>query len=420
MKKFLTLLLTVIMSFSFFTCCSNNDEKVTNVIFPKKETMKTNGQLYKGNQVEFPSSLWETPNAERYGALDRDGLGVYGYFIESVQDTEIFAFVGIPEGATKENPVPGIVLVHGGGGTAFFQWVSYWVKRGYAAIAMDTDGNMPVETSLMNNNKHIASIKNHGPANTAFADWNKPIEEQWAYHATAAVIVSNSFLRSFEGVDPNRIGITGISYGSFLTCQAIAYDDRFSFAMPVYGSLDQRSGETSWAELMSGDVGEVWDNNAILEENSTPVLYVNSNIDEFFSVKATTQSDIKTKYSQMLIKYNFQHGHELGAFQVPELLTFADNICFENAGLIQIVEQPTADKQSVEIKLPKDVSVDLVTGYYTTSNKLVQTTTWIPVDGEFYKGVAEVSIPGNAKYFYINVTDSRGLKVSSHVIPLEQ
>lgn len=84
--------------------------------------------------------------------------------------------------------------------------------------------------------------------------------------------------------------------------------------------------------------------------------------------------------------------------------------------VIQIVEQPTADKQSVEIKLPKDVSVDLVTGYYTTSNKLVQTTTWIPVDGEFYKGVAEVSIPSNAKYFYINVTDSRGLEVSSHVV----
>jgi len=172
MKKFLTLLLTVIMSFSFFTCCSNNDdEKVTNVIFPKKETMKTDGQLYTGNQVEFPSSLWETPNAERYDVLDRDGLGVYGYFIESVQDTEIFAFVGIPEGATKENPVPGIVLVHGGGGTAFFQWVSYWVKRGYAAIAMDTDGNMPVETSLMSNNNHAVSIKNHGPANTRFADW---------------------------------------------------------------------------------------------------------------------------------------------------------------------------------------------------------------------------------------------------------
>ena len=392
---------------------------MSNVIFPKKENMKTDGQLYTGNSVQFPASLWETPNAERYDEFDRDGLGVYGYFIDSIQDTKVFAYVGIPEGATKENPVPGVVLVHGGGGTAFFQWVSYWVKRGYAAIAMDTDGNMPVETSLMNNNDHQTSIKPHGPMNMGFADWGKPIEEQWAYHAIASVIVSNSFLRSFEGVDPNRIGITGISYGAFLTCQTVAYDDRFVFAMPVYGSLDQRSGETYWADVMEGDIGEVWDNNAILQQSTTPMFYVNSNIDGHFSVKATTESDKKSLHSQMLIKYNFLHSHDLGAFYVPELLAFADNICLEKEGLVQIIEQPTAEKQSVKITLPQGVTVKEVTGYYTTSTELVKTTFWSPVIGDYSEGVAEVSIPGNAKYFYINVKDSRDMEISSHVIALE-
>lgn len=40
--------------------------------------------------------------------------------------------------------VPGMVLVHGGGGTAFEDWVQLWVQRGYAAIAMDTCGQVPV------------------------------------------------------------------------------------------------------------------------------------------------------------------------------------------------------------------------------------------------------------------------------------
>ena len=214
MKKLLTVLLAVIVCFGCVACknegtdasnsnnssISGGEEVVSNVIFPKKENMKTDGQLYTGNAVEFPDSLWETPKSERYDEFDRDGLGVYGYFIESVQNTQVFAYVGIPEGATKENPVPGVVLVHGGGGTAFFQWVSYWVKRGYAAIAMDTDGNMPVETSLMSNNNHQVSIKAHGPSNTRFADWKKPIEEQWAYHATAAVLASHGdfFWRVFN------------------------------------------------------------------------------------------------------------------------------------------------------------------------------------------------------------------------------
>lgn len=387
-------------------------------LFPKKTAMKTDGQLYTAGEVQFPASLWETPQAERYDALDRDALNVEGWFVDSVAGTKVFAFVGIPDGASAENPVPGIVLVHGGGGTAFFQWVSFWVKRGYAAIAMDTDGNMPTETSLMNNNDHTASIRAHGPANAGFADWQKPIEEQWAYHAIAAVIVCNSFLRSFDGVDGTRIGITGISYGSFLTCQAAAYDDRFCFAAPVYGSLDQQVGDTIFSGIMQDRKAELWDDNRILEGNLTPFFYLNSNVDQFFSVLATTESDRKTTYSQMLLKYGFLHGHDIGGLQVPDLYAFADHICLGTAALVQIVDQPTAENQSAKVKVPRDVSVAAVTGYYTTSDVLNEKTVWLPVDGDFAGDTAEVSIPGNAAYYYINITDSRDLEVSSHVIGL--
>ena len=33
--------------------------------------------------------------------------------------TRVFAWIGLPAGTSKEKPVPGIVLVHGGGGSAF-------------------------------------------------------------------------------------------------------------------------------------------------------------------------------------------------------------------------------------------------------------------------------------------------------------
>lgn len=52
--------------------------------------------------------------------------------------TEIFAYLGLPE--TGNGQAPGMVCVHGGGGTAFRKWVEMWVKRGYAAIAMDLGG----------------------------------------------------------------------------------------------------------------------------------------------------------------------------------------------------------------------------------------------------------------------------------------
>jgi hypothetical protein len=54
--------------------------------------------------------------------------------------TRVFAYYGVPANATAANPVPGIVLVHGAGGTAFARWVKTWTDRGYAAIAFDDEG----------------------------------------------------------------------------------------------------------------------------------------------------------------------------------------------------------------------------------------------------------------------------------------
>ena len=56
--------------------------------------------------------------------------------------TRCFAYVGVPPDATESAPAPGIVLVHGGSGTAYPEWVRRWVRRGYAAIAVDTSSRM--------------------------------------------------------------------------------------------------------------------------------------------------------------------------------------------------------------------------------------------------------------------------------------
>ena len=48
----------------------------------------------------------------------------------------MFAWCGLPAAAAGTKS-PAMVLVHGGGGTAFEHWVRLWNDRGYAAIAMD-------------------------------------------------------------------------------------------------------------------------------------------------------------------------------------------------------------------------------------------------------------------------------------------
>ena len=56
------------------------------------------------------------------------------------RETRAFAWLGVPEGTEA---CPAMVLVHGGGGTAFAEWVRMWNARGYAAIAMDLCGCLP-------------------------------------------------------------------------------------------------------------------------------------------------------------------------------------------------------------------------------------------------------------------------------------
>ena len=66
---------------------------------------------------------------------------------EDDRATEVFAYYASP-GTLNADPeldqnLPAIILVHGGGGTAFSQWAEKWAANGYAALAMDLKGSRP-------------------------------------------------------------------------------------------------------------------------------------------------------------------------------------------------------------------------------------------------------------------------------------
>ena len=148
--------------------------------------------------------------------------------------TRVFAWWGLPKGASAASKVPAMVLVHGGGGTAYAKWVETWNDRGYAAIAMDTCGNAPRgERGGKPHPEHEWS----GPSGwgSSFAQVGRPLKDQWTYHAIAAIMRAHSFIRGSPEVDAERTGITGISWGGYLTSIAMCVDRRFKFAAPVYG-----------------------------------------------------------------------------------------------------------------------------------------------------------------------------------------
>ena len=301
--------------------------------FSPKKDIVADRQYYSGiDEIRFPSQLWNTPTFERAIKYDRQDHGVDAYFLQSVSyndaPTYVFAYVGIPATATKDNPVPGVVLIHGGGGTAYSDWVKMWNDLGYAAIAIDTEGKIPIESAGLSSASGVSfeSIMHHGPSNTGYMDHAKPASEQFIYHAIAGTIVANSFLSSLEQVDNTKIGLTGISWGGVIATNAVAYDDRFAFAAPVYGAVAM-TGTSGIFGTLYGTYPRcsfLWDNVEMLRNCRTPILFINWEGDPYFAVDATERCANTAMNAGMILIPELKHGHLQGA-TVQEIFIFANN-----------------------------------------------------------------------------------------------
>src|SRR5262249_55020089 len=145
--------------------------------------------------------------------VDKDGtLRKLFYESEPVdgKPTRVFAYYAQP--AKVEGKLPAMVLVHGGGGKAFAEWPQLWAKRGYIALAMDLAGHGPDGRRLPDGGPDQKDVPNKLPPQKT------DLKTIWSYHAVAAVMRGVSLLQDLPQVDPEKIGITGISWGGYLTC----------------------------------------------------------------------------------------------------------------------------------------------------------------------------------------------------------
>src|ERR1700674_1235429 len=103
-------------------------------------------------EAQIKGSLWDVKgihNVPKYRVISSDS--VIGIIYEGLpyknHSQSVFAYYSTPGiisgDKSKDKKLPAVVLVHGGGGAAFPQWVSLWARKGYAAIAMDWRGNGP-------------------------------------------------------------------------------------------------------------------------------------------------------------------------------------------------------------------------------------------------------------------------------------
>lgn len=247
--------------------------------------------------------------------------------------TEVFAWIALPPGASAGRKAPGIVIAHGGGGTAFRYWAKLWAERGYAAIAMDLTGGTPSgngDSGECGSVPHPAGGPN---LNRTFQEASLPFSEQWPYHAVAAVIRANSLLRSLPEVDPERVGLTGISWGAVISECAAGVDRRFAFAAFVYGCgfLGESSQFKETLDALPAWKAKRWlenfDPQVYAGAIRCPVLFVNGALDRHFRPDSWRKTVLLVPPEQRTLVYGIflKHAHP-PASDPAEVRRFADAV----------------------------------------------------------------------------------------------
>ncbi len=349
------------------------------------------------------------PDDQRIRAIYYEGEECLG------RTTRVFAYIGFPDSASAASPVPGMVLVHGGGGHAYAEWVQYWVDHGYAAISMDGFGQGytgPDGTYETSSEYWAVDPESHLPMDN-FTSRAQPLTEQWFFYYIADILLANNILRADDRVITGQIGLTGISWGGFAASVAACYDDRFLFAAPVYGSGFQDVSKTVWGSVFRGEgVSDVWDAENLLGEVTLPIMWFNGDNDPFFAADSTSASAAAAPNGAVTYVPSYVHGLSEG-IELPEILRFANEQTGMGAGNIKIDGVSfDGDRAVVSFTLPDDVNNPAVWVYYRSTPLEYEegelTEPWNCRQGVVLGNRANVRIPKGTAMFYLAVTGKTG------------
>ena len=330
--------------------------------------------------------------------------------------THVFAYYGKPEGA---GPFPAVLLIHGGGGKAYPEWVELWTKRGYVALAPDLVGNGPE-----------GRLADGGPDNDGgtFRDFSLDdgdYKNMWTWQAIAALLRGHALLTAQKEVDADRIAAAGISWGGYLTCILAGVDSKLKAAVPVYGCgfLYENS---CWKEgnfdKMSPEHRDRWvslfDPSRHLNRATCPMLFVNGTNDFAYPPDSWNKSTLLPKGTvNRSLTINLPHGH---IFTFKEVDTFIDSVLLKDAKPLAAVLplQINSDKKkTVTTTFRSEVPIVQAELILTTDNGVWQQRNWVSIPATIDDNNVSATLPSETPTaYYLLLTDERGLRVSTPII----
>jgi dienelactone hydrolase len=376
------------------------------------------------------SHVFSTPNFVFTHEYDEFQIqdNINGLFFEGVpykgKQTQVFCWYGVPKSLKAGEKAPAVVLVHGGGGTAFPQWVKQWTDRGYIAISIALEGQIPGKRIKDENGElEHPTFELSGPKRQGFFldVVTEKLEDQWFFHAVADVLMAKSLLKTFPQVEENNIGITGISWGGILTNVITGIDDSFAFAVPVYGCgfLQETPHYSKMLARLSKEQQDFylknWEPSLYIPLQKQPTLFVNGTNDFHFTMNSFTKT-YKTSNAEkyLYVQHNMKHGH--GPGWEPETIYDFANYITKNDKKPQTVTLKNIDaNNTLTYSYTGDIKSSIL--YYTTNfaDWGDKSYSWIEANANVTNNEISVNLPKKAVAYFLNIANNKGIVYSTQI-----
>lgn len=189
---------------------------------------------WKMRERADPFAIWsfeelsKVPECRPCPAKESDWGGLRSLLVRGKgpkgSEAEFFCYYGVPKGRMPTGGWPGVVLVHGGGGTAYPNYVQQWNELGFAVIAPDWYNRRPAP-----------GLTNVPPTQVSVPRVDLVGGKRQDHVANVAnFVLAHSLLRSFPEVNKDRTVYVGLSWGSWYGTCVAAIDDRFRGCVEIY------------------------------------------------------------------------------------------------------------------------------------------------------------------------------------------
>jgi hypothetical protein len=236
----------------------------------------------------------------------------------------------------------------------------------------------------------------------------------------ADAILADSLLRSFPEIDSSRIGLTGISWGGYLTDIIASVDTRFRFGAPIYGCgfLGEDSFWVPELKRMNPEDAQkwlaLWDPSVYLPRVRMPMLWVDGTNDPFYPMESLRKSYLLPKGPRTLSMHvRLGHGYTQGE-PPEEIHAFADFYLKGGPALASVGEVKRKGDAVTMKYMAVTPETNAVLNYTLDAgqwNKRVWSSK--PAELDVKKRQVKAMLPAGVTAFYLDVVDDKGLIVSS-------